>query len=140
MPRSSSPLKAKVAIRDQWEDKESPAPQAISDLKKLLGKSIQCDPDFEAILANLDAVYEDKEQFVTAVTSSIKVWCQALSEVLESTDNEAWTDKLLERLNESGVPRQPLWVMTGQTSGATLAFPLSIRFEVREDPEELFYQ
>lgn len=99
---SSSPLKAKVAIRDQWEDKESPAPQAISALKKLLGKSIQCDPDFEALLADLDAVYENKEQFVTAVTSSIKVWCQALSEVLESTGNEAWTDKLLERLNESG--------------------------------------
>ncbi len=111
----SSPLKAKVAIRDQWENKEAPTPESISNLKKVLGKDVRCEPDFEALFADLDSVYEDKVQFVTAILSSIKVWCQALSEVIESADNEEWADKLLEQLDESGMGSLRLTILVSTT-------------------------
>ncbi|KAJ2967555.1 hypothetical protein NQ176_g9606 [Zarea fungicola] len=97
------PLKARVAVRDRWDDKDSEVQKALRSLQETVGWSVRCTPDFAVLWEGLSSVYDDAADFVTAVTSLIRIWCQELDNLLSDSANEEWAEKLLEIIGESGV-------------------------------------
>ncbi|KAF4981467.1 hypothetical protein FZEAL_2710 [Fusarium zealandicum] len=96
----SLPLKAKVAVRDNWAKADCPAQKAIKSLKDVLGLDVHCEPEWPILVSELDKVWEDKNQLVVSVTSFLHTWCITLIELLEDSIQETWVDKLLSRINE----------------------------------------
>ncbi|KAF4994106.1 hypothetical protein FGRMN_6021 [Fusarium graminum] len=56
----ASPLKAKVAIRDNWTNSDSPAQKSVAKLKVVLGLEIHCEPEWPILVSELENVWEDK--------------------------------------------------------------------------------
>ncbi|KAJ4260538.1 hypothetical protein NW762_007279 [Fusarium torreyae] len=96
----SIPLKAKVSIRDNWTNPDSPAQKSMRNLKYVLGLDAHCEPQWPILISELDKVFEDKSQLVVSVTSFLQTWFQVLAELLEDENQEIWTDKLLTRIRE----------------------------------------
>ncbi|KAL0939502.1 uncharacterized protein CTRU02_206112 [Colletotrichum truncatum] len=98
---ASLPLKVKAAIRDHWTNEESPLRKAIKDLKEVLGLDIDVEPDWQLLLAELDAEYPDKGDLAAAVAGTVETWFKATTELLNDDKNEAWTEELLEKLQST---------------------------------------
>ncbi|KFA73889.1 hypothetical protein S40288_00911 [Stachybotrys chartarum IBT 40288] len=97
----SLPLKVKIGIRDVWSRDGTPLRKAIASVKDVLGLDIVCEPDWVLLLAALGEAYPDKADFVTAVTSTVQVWFEALHDLLDGGASEDWTEALLDRLKET---------------------------------------
>ncbi|RSL56930.1 hypothetical protein CEP53_006640 [Fusarium sp. AF-6] len=96
----SLPLKAKVSVRDNWTNPDSPAQKAIKALKEVLGLEVHCEPEWPILVSELDKVWEDKNQLIASVTSFLQTWFQVLTELLDDESQEEWADKLLTKINE----------------------------------------
>ncbi|KAM0431008.1 hypothetical protein ACHAPT_005642 [Fusarium lateritium] len=96
----SLPLKAKVSVRDNWTNPDSPAQKAIKSLKDVLGLEVHCEPEWPILVSELDNVWEDKNQLVASVASFLQTWFQVLTELLDDSNQEEWADKLLTKINE----------------------------------------
>ncbi|KAJ4321354.1 hypothetical protein N0V84_005386 [Fusarium piperis] len=96
----SLPLKAKVSVRDNWSNPDSPAQKAIKSLKEVLGLEVHCEPEWPILVSELDNVWEDKTQLIASVASFLQTWFQVLTELLDDESQEEWTDKLLTKINE----------------------------------------
>jgi hypothetical protein len=94
------PLKAKVSVRDNWTNPDSPAQKAIKALKEVLGLEVHCEPEWPILVSELDNVWEDKNQLIASVVSFLQTWFQVLTELLDDESQEEWADKLLTKINE----------------------------------------
>lgn len=93
-------MKAKVSVRDNWANPDSPAQKAIKSLKEVLGLEVHCEPEWPILVSELDGVWEDKSQLVASVASFLQTWFRVLTELLDDEGQEEWTDKLLTKINE----------------------------------------
>ncbi|KAF4454766.1 hypothetical protein F53441_2844 [Fusarium austroafricanum] len=96
----SLPLKAKISIRDNWENPECPAQESMRNLKNLLGLDVHCEPEWQILVSELGSIWEDKSQLVSSVALFTQTWFDALGELLEDETHEAWTDKVLTKIRE----------------------------------------
>jgi hypothetical protein len=92
------PLKAQVAIRDNWTKADSPFQNALHSLQKLLGHEVAIDPEWPLLVAELDPFYEDKANLVIVVAGCVQVWAKSMFELLDDSANEAWTEQVLEKV------------------------------------------
>ncbi|KAM0348702.1 hypothetical protein ACHAPU_004139 [Fusarium lateritium] len=94
----SLPLKAKVSIRDNWTNPDSPAQKSMAKLKAVLGLEVHCEPQWPILVSELENVWEDKSQLVASVALFVQTWVEALAELLEDETQEDWTDALLTKI------------------------------------------
>ncbi|KAK2058001.1 hypothetical protein LY76DRAFT_573440 [Colletotrichum caudatum] len=92
------PLKVKVAIRDHWTKEDSHLQQSLKSLQDVLGLEVDVNPEWQLLLAELEAGYTDRADAVVAVAGTVAAWCRAAAELLDDTKNEEWTETLLEKL------------------------------------------
>ncbi|EFQ31761.1 hypothetical protein CGRA01v4_04793 [Colletotrichum graminicola] len=92
------PLKVKVAIRDHWTKEDSHLQQSLKSLQDVLGLEVDVNPEWQLLLAELDAGYTDRADAVIAVAGTVEAWCRAAAELLDDRKNEEWTETLLEKL------------------------------------------
>ncbi|KAK1973523.1 hypothetical protein LZ30DRAFT_694952 [Colletotrichum cereale] len=92
------PLKVKVAIRDHWTKEDSHLQQSLKSLQDVLGLEVDVNPEWQPLLAELDAEYTDRADAVVAVAGTVEAWCRAAAELLDNGKNEEWTETLLEKL------------------------------------------
>lgn len=81
-----SPLKARLVLRDLWSGRSSPVQRSLTSLSHVLGRDVACDPLWPQLLTNLDAVYSDESDFITAVAAVVQGWCGVVEEMLRRTD------------------------------------------------------
>ncbi|KAM0250300.1 hypothetical protein ACHAP5_002359 [Fusarium lateritium] len=96
----SLPLKAKVSIRDNWTNPDSPVQKSIAKLHSVLGLGVYCEPQWQILVAELENVWEDKHQLVASVVMFVQTWFETLTEIAENEGQEVWTDKLLNKIEE----------------------------------------
>ncbi|KAH7144411.1 hypothetical protein B0J13DRAFT_44282 [Dactylonectria estremocensis] len=96
----SLPLKAKVALRDKWEKKDSPIQTAIKEVKDVLGLDVYCEPEWPILISELESVYDDKAQLIEAVIGILQVWFSTLAEILDDSTQEVWSEKVVEKIHE----------------------------------------
>ncbi|KAK4174506.1 hypothetical protein QBC36DRAFT_333522 [Triangularia setosa] len=92
----SIPLKAQIAIRDQWQKKDGALQTTIKTLEELLGHEVDVEPEWHLLIAELDSYYPDKGNLVTIVTECVQVWARSMIELLDDSEHEAWGEQLLE--------------------------------------------
>ncbi|KAM5353969.1 hypothetical protein ACJ41O_000619 [Fusarium nematophilum] len=97
----SLPLKAKVSVRDNWAKADCPAQKAIKSLKDVLGLDVHCEPEWPILVSELDKAYEDKNQLVASVATFLHSWFVTITELLEDSSQEEWTEKVLSRISET---------------------------------------
>ncbi|OAA56120.1 hypothetical protein ISF_07718 [Cordyceps fumosorosea ARSEF 2679] len=120
------PLKARVAVRDLWEAEDSDAQKALCSVQETVGCSVRCTPDFAVLWEELQAAYEDTGEFVAAVAGLVRIWCQELNSLLnDDAADEAWADKFLETIGESGPKIISLLVTIGKPGVAGTTWDLS---------------
>ncbi|KAF5655967.1 cytochrome family 51 (sterol 14-demethylase) [Fusarium heterosporum] len=76
----SLPLKAKVSIRDNWTNSDSPAQKSIAKLKVVLGLEIHCEPQWPILVSELENVWDDKSQLVASAVSETERPCTKWSD------------------------------------------------------------
>lgn len=91
----------KVAIRDHWSNEGCPLQQTLKSLQEILGIEVDVNPEWQLLLAELEAEYPDNGDLVAAVAGTVDTWCKAATELLEDAVNEEWTEALLEKLKST---------------------------------------
>lgn len=76
--------------------------KSLQELNELLGHTASVDPEWPQLLAELDSLYADKNNFVTIIAGCVQTWAKSLMELLEDTAHEEWTETLVERTAEAG--------------------------------------
>ena len=110
----SSPLKAKVAIRDHWTKEDSEVQKTLAKCHEELGMKFVCNPDWNLLLNDLDSAYEDKTALVSAVTGCINYLGKAFLDIIKDEDNYGdWIEEMLENGKSTG----------GINIGVTVSFP-----------------
>lgn len=66
----------------------------------MLGLDVHCEPQWQILVTELENVWEDKHQLVTSVASFVQTWVESFTEIAENEDQEAWTDKLLSKVEQ----------------------------------------
>ena len=92
-----------MAIRELWTNDDAPARKAIKSLQDILGRDVQCEPQWQLLNEVLLPAYpDDSSAVVSAVVSSVQAWCLGVSELLEDDDDgETWGETLLEAMTKS---------------------------------------
>jgi hypothetical protein len=93
---SPSPLRLKTQVRDLWTSPTSLVQRAISSLVKLLGKPVDCSPDWVLLYNELKGSFPDPSTLVPTVAVSIAAWASALEDVAGDDANEEWVEKMLD--------------------------------------------
>ncbi|KAF5552121.1 cytochrome family 51 (sterol 14-demethylase) [Fusarium mexicanum] len=140
----SLPLKAKVSIRDNWEKPECRAQESMKKLKDVLGLDVDCEPQWQILVSELESSWEDKGELVSSVASFIHIWLEALTELLDDEAHETWTDTVLTNIREL-TSRLNLTVEVSENqrpstkwSAAQLGFILYIPKDVTRQPAQYF--
>jgi hypothetical protein len=66
----------------------------------VLGLDVHCEPQWQILVTELENVWEDKHQLVASVASFVQTWVESFTEIAENEDQEAWTYKLLNKVEE----------------------------------------
>lgn len=90
-------------MRDLWESEGSDAQKALRSLQETVGWPVRCNPDFAVLWEGLQSAYQDAGAFVTTVAALVRIWCQEFDNLLSDAANEAWAEKALETMGESGI-------------------------------------
>lgn len=96
------PLKIRMDLRDHWEKEDCPARKSIAALKDLLGLPVTIQLEPLILWSELQRFYSDQSTFVPCITTVIKAWLDCLTKRLADDANAAWTEQLLEHVNQSG--------------------------------------
>ena len=102
LTQKKSPLKVRTDLRDQWEKEDCPAQKSIAALKDLLGLPVTIQLEPSILWSDLQKFYPDQNNFVPSITAVIKTWTDCLAKRLADDANAAWTEQLLEHVNQSG--------------------------------------
>lgn len=89
-------------LRDHWEKEDCPAQKSIAALKDLLGLPVTIQLEPLILWSELQKFYSDHSTFVPCITTVIKAWLDCLTKRLADDANAAWTEELLEHVNQSG--------------------------------------
>ena len=89
-------------IRDQWEKGDCAVQKSIAALKDLLGLPVNLQLDFPILWSNLEKFHPDQSTFVPSITEVVKSWTDCLAARLADDANAAWTEQLLEHVNQGG--------------------------------------
>ncbi|KAL2271398.1 hypothetical protein VTJ83DRAFT_769 [Remersonia thermophila] len=135
------PLKAKLGIREHWTKQDSSVQQALRGLQELLGHELVIDPEWPLLVAALDSLYEDKTNLVAVVAGCVQVWAKSMTELLDDSANEAWTEKVLEKV--SGRLRAFVEVSSSDQGSTSWSeerggFVISLPKKMLVQPAELF--
>ncbi|KAK0632726.1 hypothetical protein B0T14DRAFT_491031 [Immersiella caudata] len=138
----SLPLKVQIAIRDIWNKQDGGLQTALKSLQDLLGHEVVIEPEWQLLLAALEEFYPDKTNFVTILAGCVETWAKSMTELLEDSANEDWTETVLEK-SKSGRLRLFLEVSSsdvGSTSwsGQRNAFVITLPKKKVFQPAELF--
>lgn len=136
------PLKAQVAIRDHWTKADGPLQVTLKSLQDLLGHEVAIDPEWQILLAELDEFYPDKANFVQTVAGCVQTWAKSMTELLDDSANEEWTETVLEK-SKFGRLRLYLEVSSSQSAATSWSeqrngFIISIPKKRVFVPTELF--
>lgn len=85
-----------MGIRDHWDNKDGSLQKSFEALKNAVGYSIMVQPEWQMLIAELDAQYPDKEILVANTARYTDLWCMSLLSIL--SDGDAWAESLSERL------------------------------------------
>ncbi|KAK0730997.1 hypothetical protein B0H67DRAFT_56775 [Lasiosphaeris hirsuta] len=94
----SLPLKVQVSIRDHWAKEDGPLQTTLKGLQELLGHEVHIEPEWHLLITALDEFYPDKANFVVVVTGCVQAWAKSLTELLDDSANEEWTEKVLDKI------------------------------------------
>ncbi|OAR03014.1 hypothetical protein LLEC1_06070 [Akanthomyces lecanii] len=97
------PLKARVTVRDLWESEGADVQKALRSVQETVGWPVRCNPDFAVLWEGLQSAYQDAGEFVTAVVSLVRIWCQELDSLLSDAANEQWAEQFLDITGEAGI-------------------------------------
>ncbi len=89
-------------LRDHWEVEYCPAQKSIAALKDLLGLPVIIQLETSILWSNLQKFHPDQGTFVPSITAVVKTWADCLAERLADDANAAWTEQLLEYVNQKG--------------------------------------
>lgn len=96
-----SPLKYRLALREHWDQPDGPAPKALRKLKEALGRDVNCEPQWDLLVAELGPQYESQAlNVVIIIAGLVQSWCEAARQLIEDDANGTWADQLLERIME----------------------------------------
>lgn len=95
-------MKIRIDLRDHWEKEDCPAQKSISALKAILGLPINIQLEPSILWGELQKYYPDQDSFVPSITTIVKAWTDCLTKRLADETNEAWTEQLLEYVNQHG--------------------------------------
>ena len=98
----SSPLKIRVDLRDHWENENSPVQKSIAALSQLLGLPVSINLEASMLWADLENYFPDQATFIPSIAGVVKAWTDCLAARLENDANAAWTEQLLELVNQGG--------------------------------------
>ncbi|CAH0058581.1 unnamed protein product [Clonostachys solani] len=98
----SIPLKVKVAIRDLWDKPDSPVQEAITRLKNILGLDFICEPAWPLLVTELSPHYDDNSELAKSVINFVKVWVEAMTELLDDEENSEWADSIVDLVKDNG--------------------------------------
>jgi hypothetical protein len=74
----------------------------LNELGALVGLEVIINPEWQQLLAELDSYYPDKGNFVTTVATVVQAWVRSMTQLLDDSEREDWTEALLERLKAAG--------------------------------------
>ncbi|CAG9977921.1 unnamed protein product [Clonostachys byssicola] len=115
----SIPLKVKVAIRDLWDKPDSPVQEAITRLKNILGLDFMCEPAWPLLTTELSPHYDDNSELAKSVINFVKVWVEAMTELLDDEENSEWADSIVDLVKDNGAAlKLHLEVKSGDASTA----------------------
>ncbi|CAG9946784.1 unnamed protein product [Clonostachys rosea f. rosea IK726] len=115
----SIPLKVKVAIRDIWDKPDSPVQEAITRLKNILGLDFICEPAWPLLTTELSSHYDDNSELAKSVINFVKVWVEAMTELLDDEENSEWADSIVDLVKDNGAAlKLHLEVKAGDASTA----------------------
>ena len=95
---SSRPLQFRVAIRDSWENAESPIQKALKELGDEIGIPISIQLQWPMLWDQLGKHFPDKSVFVPTVTDLVSAWRQVMKTKLDEEDDTAWSEEFLEAI------------------------------------------
>ncbi|KAL8693452.1 MAG: hypothetical protein Q9218_001723 [Villophora microphyllina] len=93
-------MKARLGLRDLWDNTNAPAPKAVKTLSELLGYKVDIDLDATKLWSDLQKHYTDPEDFAPTVAFIVQTWADCFSARLQDESNATWTEKLLEVVTE----------------------------------------
>ncbi|KAK4454525.1 hypothetical protein QBC34DRAFT_134918 [Podospora aff. communis PSN243] len=93
----SLPLKVQIAIRDIWNKGDGGLQTALKTLQDLLGHEVVIEPEWQLLLAALEEFYPDKTNFVNILAGCVEAWAKSMTELLEDSAHEDWTETVLEK-------------------------------------------
>lgn len=95
------PLKIRMDLRDLWDKEDCQAQKSISALKTLLGLPINVQLEPSILWNELQKYFPDQNTFVPSITAVVKAWVDCLADRLADDANAAWTEQLLDYVNET---------------------------------------
>ncbi|MCJ1247058.1 hypothetical protein MMC30_004269 [Trapelia coarctata] len=98
MSQSQLPLQFRVAIRDSWENADSPIQKALKELGDEIGIPISIQFQWPMLWDQLGKHFPDKSIFVPTINSLISAWQQALKAKLDEEDDTDWSEEFLEAI------------------------------------------
>lgn len=87
-----------MGVRDHWTKEDSPLQASLRSLQELLGHAVVIEPEWALLVAELDTFYADKANLVAVVAGCVQVWAKSMTELLDDSAHEAWTEKVLEKV------------------------------------------
>lgn len=88
-------------LRDLWDKEDCQAQKSISALKTLLGLPINVQLEPSILWNELQKYFPDQNTFVPSITAVVKAWVDCLADRLADDANAAWTEQLLDYVNET---------------------------------------
>ncbi|KAF2152206.1 hypothetical protein K461DRAFT_321256 [Myriangium duriaei CBS 260.36] len=102
MAATALPLKIRVAIRDKWENPASEVQTSITTLTELLGLPVLVDIDWQQLVPILLPKHKDVDTLVPNVSYAVTYYLDTLSEFVDDSEKESWSDSLLAFANNYG--------------------------------------
>ncbi|KAF2669685.1 hypothetical protein BT63DRAFT_267086 [Microthyrium microscopicum] len=95
----SLPLRLKTQVRDFWNADDSDVRKAFAALETVVGKPIQCEPDWAILWNVLKPGFPDQAVFIPLVCNAVASWAKAFAELADDEANENWVETMLTGLH-----------------------------------------
>lgn len=72
---------------------------ALRSLQDLLGHDVVVEPEWQLLVAELDALYaDDRGALVAVVAGCLQTWAKSMTELLDDSAHDAWIETVLEKV------------------------------------------
>lgn len=94
----ASPTRIRQQVRDLVDADTAPLAGRLEAVRTLVGYRVQLDLEWAMLWATLQPCYPDPATFVPSIVAITTAWCDSFTAWIESDDNTAAVERLLEAM------------------------------------------